>query len=191
MNTLIIGHSFVLRLNAYLHSPPHSHLLQNTQNHHITCIGKGGCYISGNKYNLLRHETNLHLSNTNTQTLIISLGTNDLDSGVPPYKVARCLYSMACGLQIRFHIRYVFIEQILDRDAVQYPGFHQLVQDANDKIQALVDQGANKSVRFWKHHNFAHPKRRLLLRDGVHFNQVGMARYWRSLRGAILYAERH
>ena len=103
-----------------------SHLLSNTAIHNITCIGKGGAIFSGRKYNCLLHKGHLHLSTKNTQILIISLGTKDLDR-----------------------------------------------------------------VRYWEHRNFSNPRHRLLCGDGVHLNQEEMAKYWHSLRGAILYAEHH
>ena len=62
---------------------------------------------------------------------------------------------------------------------------------ANASIQELIAQGANKSVRFWSHLNFSNPKKQLLSNDGVHLNQTGISRHWRSLRGAILYVECH
>ena len=146
MNTLILGHSFIHRLNAYLHSPNHSHLLSNTANHNITCIGEGGAFFSGRKYNCLLHKVHLHLSTTNTQILIISLGTNDLDRGMAPDQVAWRLYLLAAGLQIHYHIRYVFIEQIIGRDTVQFPDFKWRADAANDKVKALIAQLSNKRV---------------------------------------------
>ena len=191
MNTLILGHSYIHRLNAYLHSPKNTNLLSNTANHNITCIGEGGAFFDGRKYNCLRHKGNLHLSSTNTQILIVALGTNDLDRGMAPDKVAWRLYLMAAGLQIEHHIRYVFIEQILYRDPVKFPDFNWRADAANEKVQHLVTNLSNTRVRYWEHRNFKNPRRPLICGDGVHLNQVGMAKYWRSLRGAILYAERH
>ena len=191
MNTLIIGHSFTTRLNAFLQTPPGSRLLPNTQQHNITCIGKGGSYLSGSKYDQLLHQVHTHLSNNHTDILIICLGTNDLDSGKQPDKVAWRLYLLAAGLQITYHIRSVFIEQILYRDTVQFPRFRHRADLANSKLEALTTGLGNKCVAFWNHHNFKKPQRRLLLPDGVHLNQVGMVRYWRSLRGAIFRGETH
>ena len=191
MNTLIFGHSFTHRLNAFLQTPPGSRPLPNTQQHNITCIGKGGSYLSGSKYDELLHQVHTHLSNNHIHVLIICLGTNDLDSGMTPENVAWRLYLLAAGLQITYHIRSVFVEQILYRDTVQFPGFRQRAAVANAKLEALITQGGNKCVKFWKHHNFNNPRRRILCRDGVHLNQVGMTKYWHSLRGAIFYGEPH
>lgn len=191
MNTLILGHSYIHRLNAYLHSPCNSHLLSNTANHNITCIGEGGAFFDGRKYNCLRHKGTLHLTSTNTQILIISLGTNDLDRGMDPEMVAWRLYLLASGLQIQYNIRYVFIEQILYRDLEKFPDFRWRADAANEKVKQLVTQLSNKRVKYWQHRNFSNPRNRLLCGDGVHLNKVGMAKYWRSLRGAILYAEHH
>ena len=64
-----------------------------------------------------------------------------------PENVAWRLY---CWLPVRA----VFIEQILYRDTVQFPGFQQRAEIANAKLQALITQGSNKCIRYWKHHNF-------------------------------------
>lgn len=193
MNTLILGHSFVNRLNAYLHNPSQAQQppLFNTHNHNLTCIGKGGSYLSGAKYNCLMHNVHLHLSTSVTHTIIISLGTNDLDRGVSPAKVAQSLYALALSLQVTYNIRYVFVEQIINRDTVQYPAFQSRAETANTLLQELITKGNNPAIRFWRHFNFCNPKQRLLCEDGVHLNAVGMKKYWRSLRGAILFAEHH
>jgi len=41
----------------------------------------------------------------------------------------------------------------------------------------------------WKHERLN--KTRLLLRDGVHLNDKGMARYWRSVHGALVMSLKH
>ena len=41
----------------------------------------------------------------------------------------------------------------------------------------------------WKHERLH--KSRLLLRDGVHLNDKGMARYWRSVSGALVMSLIH
>lgn len=192
MNTLIFGHSFIHRLKSYLHNPPQGHNPSLFDAHtNITCIGKGGSYLSGAKYNCLMHNVHLHVSTTNTHTVIISLGTNDLDSGVSPIQVAHSIYALAQSILATYNIRYVFVDQIINRDTVLFPGFQLRAKEANDALQQLIEKGNNPSIRFWHHLNFQNPKQNLLCEDGVHLNKVGIKKYWRSLRGAILFAGHH
>jgi len=193
MNILIFGHSFTHRLNTYLHN---TSLGQGPSffpihKHNITCIGKGGAYLSGHKFNCLMHDVHLHLSTIKTHAIIISLGSNDIDSGASPIKVAQQLYALAKSLQATYKVKYVFIEQIINRHPATFPNFQPRATRANQLIKQLVQQGDNSSVRYWYHLNFSNPAHNLLCKDGVHLNPAGMVKYWRSLRGAILFAGRH
>ena len=174
MNTLIMGHSFIHRLNAYLHNPPQAHQPTLNNSHNLTCIGKGGSYLSGAKYNCLMHDVHLHLSTSVTHTIIISLGTNDLDRGVSPAIVALSLYALALSLQVTYNIRYVFVEQIIKRDTVQFPAFQLRAKDAKTLLEVHINRRTNTSKRFWQHFNFCNPKQRLLCEVGVRLRQVGM-----------------
>lgn len=189
MNVLICGHSFVHRLNAYLatNTAPALH----SDQYHITCIGKGGAYLSGHKFTCLMQEIHMYLSTTPCQVIYLSLGCNDLDSGHSPSQVAHSLFSLAKHLLTTCQARFVFIDQILSRDPHIFPGFAEKVQATNQLLQQLINQHHIPGIRLWHHRNFVKPLASLLLHDGVHLNKTGMARYWRSIRGAILFAGRH
>jgi len=187
MNVLIFGHSFIHRLNTYLHqsqSPP----ALNSEQYKITCIGKGGACLSGTKYNHLMHTVHQHLTTTNTHAIYIALGTNDLQQGTSPYHVAQALFTLACKLKAAYHPRYVYIDQILHRDHAKFPGFHRQADQTNSILQQLIGSKNPPGIKLWKHRNFTNPTTQLLSKDGTHFNQAGMVKYWRSVRGAVLYA---
>ena len=192
MNVLICGHSFIHRLDSYLNSHiPGTHPPPTFHSHQVTFIGKGGSYLSGTKFNCLMHNVYLYLATSRCHVVYLALGTNDLDRGVPPIQVAQRLISLAQNLQAAYNLRYVFLDQIINRDPLKYPGFSLRAKETNTLLQQLLSQAANPAIILWHHRNFTKPKVRLLQDDGVHPNKVGMNRYWRSLRGAVIYAERH
>jgi hypothetical protein len=131
------------------------------------------------------HDVHLFLSTSPCKVVYICLGTNDLDSGASPSQVAHKLWDPALSIQARYKIRYVFIDQIINRDPVKFPGFAAKALVTNAQLEQLTSQ-AGSSVKFWKHRNFRNPATNLLCDDGVHLNTVGLKRYWRSLRGAII-----
>lgn len=184
MHVLVLGHSFVTRLDHYLRQknitmPPNQ----------ITCLGQGGCYLSGLKFTCLMNEAHMFLAANQCQLLYIALGTNDLDAGLPPAKVAQQLWFLARRLQIMYNIRYVFIEQILNRSPLIYPGFKAKARQANAQVQAYINQGNSPHIKYWKHSKMDSPKKPILDGKGVHLNEAGMHKYWRSVRGAIAFAE--
>jgi lysophospholipase L1-like esterase len=137
------------------------------------------------------HQANLYLATNSCQVIYIALGTNDLHSGISPSAVAKSLFALASELQATYNVRYVFLDQIINRDPLKFPGFLALAQQANLSLQQLIKQGNNPSVRLWKHRNLVNPQTKVLKDDGVHLNEVGLARQWTSIRGAILFAGRN
>ena len=137
-----------------------------THNHNITCIAKGGCYLSGSKFNCLMHSVHRK----------------------PPKLVAQQLHTLALSLLATYNIRYVFLDQIINRDPAKFPHFAPSAQEANAHLQYLISHNNTTSIRFWLHRNLTNPQKKALAADGVHFNQVGIKKYWRSIRGAIILA---
>lgn len=185
MKVLVLGHSFVSRLEAYIKQrnismPPNR----------ITCMGQGGCYLEGSKYSCLLNDAHIYLATTGCQVLYLALGSNDLDSkSSSPADVARKLWYMARRLKAMYNIRWVFIEQILNRCPDKYPGFEDLAKEANSMVQKYITQGNDPQIMYWKHRKMDKPRKNILDHKGVHLNETGMRKYWRSVRGAIAYAE--
>lgn len=191
MSILILGHSFIRRFRDYLTSSPTLNLnlnISSVQQH--AYLFEGGCKLTGRSFQCLMHNVHLHLATTNIHAIYISLGTNDLDSGMPPLEVARHIWALARRLCSLYRPRYVFIEEIIHRNPDKFPGFANLADIANQEIKRLILSGnrITRPICFLKLFNFNNPKYPVLLEDGVHLNQRGVRKYYRSVRGAILHS---
>lgn len=187
MHTLIIGHSFISRLEAFLsasNSPTANLNISSLQSVHF--VHKSGAKLTGPKFQCLLHDTELYLATQHCQIIYISLGTNDLDSGMHPTQVASRLFHLALTLYQDYNPRYVFIEQIVNRNQEIFPNFAPAAKLANQALQAILERSGFQNIQFWRLHNLNNPQKPALLDDGVHFNERGMRKYRRAIRGAIL-----
>lgn len=78
-------------------------------------------------------------------------------------------------LPIRYHMTLT-IEQ-----------YNTKVVQANEAVKNMTSSMGN--VFFWNHDRRLN-NRNLLSRDGVHLNSNGVKRYWKSVRGAIMFTVR-
>ena len=133
--------------------------------------------------------TDAHLvSDLNINIVFLDIGSNDLCSmRIAPATLADTIFAFACWL-IQQGCNRVMIGEILHRK--QGTLYNARVDETNQRLQCLcADQ---ESVRFWQH-NFNNFNRRFqqefVSPDGVHIDPtLGMRRYYRSVRGAVLCA---
>lgn len=138
------------------------------------------------------HKVELDLTtNPAINMVYISLGTNDVDSGMQPDQVAHRLYDLASRLQHGYNLRYVFIESIINRCPKKFPGFAEKAKLVNDAIAQRIAQGRNQSIRLWRLHNMNNTQKPILQPDGVHLNWKGLGKHYRQVRGALLFAANH
>ena len=190
MDILIVGHSFIRRLEDY-----HWRLTTEAQaptpfplsGHNVHFLGIGGATLTGPKSRQLQQRLTPSLAGK-CDLVYIALGTNDLAQGSLPSQVAQHLVSLANYLMLGLEVKCVILEQIIPRCENKFPGFRLLAQQTNEAIQDLLATSEYQNIKIWKHTGFWNPQTPLLCKDGVHFNQVGMYKYWRSVRGAILWA---
>ena len=83
-------------------------------------------------------------------------------------------------------VRMVIIEQVLARRVLGSP---EVTKTLNDELERLATSGEYGYVKFWRHKaGLQDNVHRYLCRDGTHLNEHGMRKYWRSVRGALLWA---
>lgn len=150
------------------------------------------------------------------QIVIMCIGGNDLDSGEErkkPQVVAMDLFTSAKSiLQSNHTIKQVGICQIVRRKC--WRTFSSLegdvaVDTVNEFLAAACD--GHPSIFFWKHRGLQDPlmekkdrsfevaspcwgdrlsRKPVLRHDGVHFNDAGNKLFFRSIRGALLFASK-
>ena len=123
--------------------------------------------------------------------IFLQLGPNDLCSNhFSVEQIANNIVEL-CRRFINLGVRRVMIGQVLGRHDAgipsRVPHFNSRVVRLNIELSFAVRRG-RVPVFLWRHHGFWQSRFNLLLDDGVYFNHRGNRRYYRSVRGAILFA---
>ena len=122
------------------------------------------------------------------QLVLLHAGSNDVSSGGSPQQIAWELLDFATDL-VASGVGHVVIGQLIRRknwrDLTAIEGAARTVM-VNEVIRAECQQC--HQVSFWKHKGFLNSQEPIFRSDGVHFNDLGSYKLFRSYRGAILRA---
>ncbi len=126
---------------------------------------------------------------SNPALVVIQLGGNDLDDiSSQPARIGMDIFDMARSLSFQTNA-IVCICQVVRRQS--WRNFstsegNRRVDLTNEFLRAVCD-GCPR-VMFWKHKGLWNTRINQFRADGVHLNNLGNFRFYRSLRGAIVYA---
>lgn len=175
---LILGHSFVRRLRHFISRHKGSELSENLHLSEpviVRWFGVGGRMISKTK----QHD--MHVVRTfRPHIVLLQLGTNDLSSS-SPLRVGSDLEDFARVLHDVYHVRVVVVCQTLRRNSAAE--FNDSVAALNKYSQVFLEH--LPYVYFWKHRGFWNSRENIYHNDGVHLNDSGQRKLYRSYRGAI------
>jgi hypothetical protein len=167
-------------------SDQHCNLRLNETLFNITCHAQGGLTIPH-----LIHERKDWYNFTHVCPNIVHLqiGGNDLsDKNTTTLSVANKIFSFAHFLHYGLHINIVVIGELLWRDPMRvHSEYNKKVTDTNSALYNMIQTDGIPQIIFWGHHgfwkDFSH-----ICHDGVHLNDVGTKKYFRSIRNAVLHA---
>jgi len=82
----------------------------------------------------------------------------------------------------------VVIGELLWRDPMRvHSEYNKNVTDTNSALYNMIQTDGIPNIILWRHHgfwkDFSH-----IYHDGVHLNDVGMKKYFRSIRSAVIHA---
>ena len=184
MESLILGHSFIHRLEATL-DPPYNKFLDVDHLMHLEIYGVSGLTID----KLLQHHSHV-LSNKHRDLLILELGTNDLDSSRSGKDIALDMATLLHSLLDDFHFKHVVVCQVMKRS--QTPRMKSVqemdvdILQYNDTLEHLLHKIPN--LHFWHHRGFTAPPIESFSEDGLHITTPqGINKYQRSIRQALVY----
>ena len=177
VDIVIFGHSFVTKLRNFSVENGDSNLRLDKEKFRIFMHG-----VSGLNLKHAPEESDV-VVNLSPQIIILELGANDLDSRAcpDPHQIAHAIFDFAQDLLTRSNANKIIISMVFPRSSPRRRDFNDQYCAYN---AALHDLCANS------HQVFSHPHQNMmsswqdLLQDGVHFNKVGLPRYFRSIRGA-------
>ena len=188
VRVLIVGHSFVRRIDQFLSQKyigfNHNFTLDRSLQH-VKLVGKGGASVDDI---LPMFLANIDFS---PQIVVIDIATNDLHSNtLPPHKLAQQVFNITKRLISRHGVQRVIVLEALPRTQFGLygapPSFNTKVAQYNTMIKNLVVQTGNAGlVCFWFHKGLPSQIHKFIL-DGCHFNQDGLLKYYRSIRRIII-----
>lgn len=182
---LILGHSFVKRLNSDLRSgfdsrASHDFMLNGTAS--VCLHGIGGRTVpklcSFDLPFVRRHSPDI---------VILEIGTNDLSFSNPEV-VGSAIEDLVNLLFDQFSVCAVGVCHTIPRGRsyVQADKFFERARLLNHYLDVVLEPLPNTFC--WRHSNFSSPDKSFYLDDGVHLNPTGQYLLYRSYRGAILRA---
>ena len=174
---LILGHSFIRRLGQFI-------ARRSRLNHHFLLNGVATFkwYGIGGRTVAKTIEHDLHVvASFAPDIVILQLGTNDL-SRLDPLVVGSSIEDLVRILYDKYNVKIVCVCQTLYREAD--PAFNARVRALTKYLKTFLEPLPYSF--FSGHRGFWNTAQRFLARDGVHLNEQGQYKLFRSLRGAVL-----
>jgi len=190
-NVLILGHSFSRRLRDWCVRNGKTNLNLDPQRVCVFWYGVGGATITAPTSPKSLWGVVDMIKDLNIDVVFLDIGSNDLCCSIlTPTLLASTIvqFSEHC---IALGARQVVLSEILPRQ--HQPLFNQRVEQTNSLLSAHCVKPTTNNLYFWRHRRNRFSQRFLLdyiSPDGIHVDyRKGMARYYSSVRGAVMYGE--
>lgn len=129
-----------------------------------------------------------YLDLTHPEYVIIQVGSNDIcNNSLDIHTIVTGIYDAAMYALVG-GARRVIISQLLPR---ANPHYNIKAASVNALLEHKVAEEMETAIVCWRHAGLQNPQMDVLKPDGVHLNDTGLYRYFRSLRGAIIYMLNH
>jgi len=182
MRVVLVGHSYVRRLGEYMTSSPELANL-GLRDADVKCVAVGGATLGPHHKPISNHLQ--AVKDLDPFAIFVHMGENDLGH-MSDGQIKFELKSLVEKLSSLCHSRVVIVGQL-----VPWPRSRDS-QRVNHLNGALCEQFAPGTTVFWNHESsLSRSCPELFLPDGVHLNDAGMHRYWRSVRTVVGRVLRH
>ena len=175
---LILGHSFIRRLKAFIENHPTELDLafQISAQAAISCRGVGGRTVA----QAIQYNMKLVRSQC-PDIVVVQLGTNDLSSNTS-LKVGSAIEDFVHLLHDSYGVKCVCVCQTIRRRSGRE--FNEKVDTLTRYLRVVLEP--IPYAFYWGHRGFWKAKTNFLASDGIHLNSRGQFKLYRSLRGAVL-----
>ena len=173
---MVLGHSFVRRLHHYIlqRSPILDVHFDLSEPLVTQWLGIGGRTVQ----KTIRYDMRA-ITVFRPDIVILQLGTNDL-SNASPLRVGSDIEDFVRLLYHSCNVKIVCVCQTLLRDSDAT--FNSNVVALNQYLRVFLEH--LPFALLWRHRGFWNAQRNVYLRDGVHLNDRGNSKLYRSFRGA-------
>lgn len=183
---MILGHSFVRRLDDYIRRSRPSRTIKRSFNVEEKCqvsiLGIGGRTVE----KIIQNDLG-QIRTISPRIIVLEIGSNDLcDTKDTVASIVNRIVDFVYRLHQDFSVEMVMLCQVIPRRSEPFNGYNQAVLDFNKGITDALS--AVTFAKTWRHRGLYCPPSNIYTRDGIHLNENGNKALYRSYRGAILYA---
>lgn len=186
---LLFGASHVNHLTDFLHREHIANFNLNNRRIEVQQYGISGMRMHARDYIVDDHLKSFghhchYIDLTHPEYVLFLVGSNDISN---PHNtmsdIATSLYS-AARYTLLAGARKVAILQLFPR---RNASFNDKAAILNAILAQKIQDGNEPNVVFWRHRGLHNPEVDIYKPDGVHLNDVGNYRLFRSVRGCVLY----
>lgn len=184
-SVVLLGHSFIRRLRDFTSQNADVwNLKLNPEVLQLSFRCQGGLTLP----RLIHERADLYNFQGHPPSIVyLQIGGNDL-SARDPEEVVRDLLSFASYLHEGVGTPLIIVGQLLLRSPnVVGQRYNDKVITCNKLLNEQLVLNNIPGIIFWKHRGFWNSLHHIS-HDGVHLNQEGLWKYYRSVRSAILHA---
>ena len=178
---LILGHSYIRRLRDYCVVNKIKNF--NLPDDSVSVILHG---IGGAKVQTLLNELDV-IDSVNPDTVILQIGGNDLCFSTP-ILVFQDIIKLTDIILSCKGVNHVYVCQLTFRENCR-DGYNHDVEVVNDMLEhhLLNNSEPCPGIHFWYHGKGLNSRWPHLYNfDGVHLSDVGLKKYYKSLRGTVI-----
>ena len=183
MAAIIIGHSYVKRVQKYVLQSKTS-MLKLKQYSHVYLHGIGGLKIPG-----LKQELHM-IPDLECKICILDVGSNDIcRDSIDLQKITNDLFDLACHIVDKYGIKVVIMQQFNRKRRNNPTVFNAKIEVFNRTIQKFcVEKREDDMITCHTLQNMWSKWQKLIISDGTHLSHDGCRRLCRNYRNALVKA---
>ena len=191
---LILGHSFIRRLENDINSPhkPWLHVNVGLEQCDTCFAHEGGWKISPNYKTFLDEvREKLRSLSPSFSAVVVQIGGNDLClQDCKPIELASKIEDFAQWILHERIAKVVYVCELFARSkprGVDPEVYESRRLAVNNYLGTLLEESGH--VKFWRHRRIFNSPQNIFISDGTHLNDVGTKKFYESLKRCTILAE--
>ena len=178
---LILGPSFIRCLAGFLQKRGHEHLMAKLSSlGSISFHGVGGRTIA----KVMQFDLSI-IRRLSPDIIVLELGSNDLTK-LPAQTAGSELGNLVRYVHDEFNVESIAVCQVIRWHSSRCTAYNLKVTKLHWYLKAVLKP--IPCCLYWKHRGFWNSRENIYLPDGVHLNDLGNLKLFRSIWGAVIKA---